>query len=736
MLYNKISVIVPVYNVDKYIKQCLNSILNQSLKEIEIICVNDGSTDNSLNILQEFAQKDSRITIINQENKGVSAARNKGIEVAKGKYIMFFDGDDYYCENTAFEKVYNVVENENTDIGIFGFSHLVKNKIEASSFYEKFIEAEDGFEANNYLDYPIHVHDKIFRKNFLQENNIKFNEKLKNSEDLIFAIECYLQKPTYSFIPEVLYIYRQDRPNSAINSNSCAIKNDAAAFMELYKLKNFKKQPLSFQLKVVNRFLNVAVWYAEKFGSTFKQVNDTKIISEFVEEKYAHKDLKKLSGYKELKKYQNKFIKHKIKNFMQTIFSVRNSRDKSHKQIKILGLKLNVSRRFISNLNSIPESQEFIQTVFKSLQNSKDTTYRVPYLPQSNGNVIVFSCDNDYCKYFAVALQSLIENSSTEKFYDIVLLIDNITARNERLLTRNLPENISLRFISIEQLIEGNHNTKDLYVGKYWNINTFYRLFIPLIFSDYKRAIYLDSDIVIEKNIDELFDITFENNELIGAKDDVAPVIYINPKCKHRLHQMKDILKLDNPENYINAGICIFNLSKIDIISYVNKCMAALNITALLFNDQDILNTVFQNKIKFMHLKYNFEWHIPNLCEKDIQFFTGSYKTQYFEALNSPAVIHFTSGYKPWNTPNMDFADYFWKYARLTPYYEEIIHSNTHKINENTIKNLYLSKKIKSKYLKSKILSFLSFGKTKRKYKNQRNALKTRITEIRKYAKL
>ena len=91
----KISVIIPVYNSEKFLKKCLDSIINQTLNDIEIICIDDGSTDKSLRILNNFADKDNRITIINQKNSGPSAARNKGIENAKGEYIGFVDSDDW-----------------------------------------------------------------------------------------------------------------------------------------------------------------------------------------------------------------------------------------------------------------------------------------------------------------------------------------------------------------------------------------------------------------------------------------------------------------------------------------------------------------------------------------------------------------------------------------------------------------------------------------------------------------
>ena len=92
---NKVSIIVPVYNIEKYLAKCLDSLINQTLEDIEIICVNDGSTDNSAEILNEYAQKDCRIKIINQDNAGLSAARNTGINAANGEYIGYVDSDDW-----------------------------------------------------------------------------------------------------------------------------------------------------------------------------------------------------------------------------------------------------------------------------------------------------------------------------------------------------------------------------------------------------------------------------------------------------------------------------------------------------------------------------------------------------------------------------------------------------------------------------------------------------------------
>ena len=115
----KISVIIPVYNVEQYLPKCLDSVLNQTLKDIEIICINDESPDNCAQILEEYQKRDSRIIILNQKNSGQGSARNRGLEIAKGKYIQFLDSDDFY-EPTCCEEMYNLME-QHKDIDVACF---------------------------------------------------------------------------------------------------------------------------------------------------------------------------------------------------------------------------------------------------------------------------------------------------------------------------------------------------------------------------------------------------------------------------------------------------------------------------------------------------------------------------------------------------------------------------------------------------------------------------------------
>ena len=112
----KVSVIIPVYNVEKFLRDCIESVINQTLSDIEIICINDGSPDNSIDILNEYASIDPRITVISQENRGLSVARNRGMRLAKGKYLYFIDSDDKLLDPDALEVLYTKAEEKNTDI--------------------------------------------------------------------------------------------------------------------------------------------------------------------------------------------------------------------------------------------------------------------------------------------------------------------------------------------------------------------------------------------------------------------------------------------------------------------------------------------------------------------------------------------------------------------------------------------------------------------------------------------
>lgn len=186
-----VSIIVPVYNVERYIERCIESILAQTYKNIELILINDGSDDNSLQICNVFSNRDKRIRVIDKENTGVSSTRNIGIELARGKYLCFIDSDDYIENNYVEMLVGNIHENAVTFCGYFVDTYKENGNIAS---IPKIYRKENGNEISNNLVYVFHkgflsvIWNKIYDVSRLRENNIKFDEKLSLGEDLLFNL--------------------------------------------------------------------------------------------------------------------------------------------------------------------------------------------------------------------------------------------------------------------------------------------------------------------------------------------------------------------------------------------------------------------------------------------------------------------------------------------------------------------------------------------------------------------
>lgn len=205
----KVSIIVPVYNVEKYIEDCLNSLTSQSLKDIEIICINDGSTDKSGEIIEKIAKQDKRIKLIKQENGGRSVARNAGLKAVSTKYVMFCDADDCF-EKTMCEKMVEKIEKSDVDVVVCGLEIKYENHEEQARSDEIYYRVK--FRGRNYIDDNIimktdaSVCNKIFRMDLINKYNISFPDRL-NNEDYYFYNAYMSVAQTADFISQKLYKY-------------------------------------------------------------------------------------------------------------------------------------------------------------------------------------------------------------------------------------------------------------------------------------------------------------------------------------------------------------------------------------------------------------------------------------------------------------------------------------------------------------------------------------------------
>jgi len=248
----KVSIIVPIYNVDKYLGKCLESLINQTLKNIEIICVDDGSVDNSLKILEKYAQQDKRIKVISKSNSGVSDARNMGLENAIGEYIGFIDPDDW-IDLDYYEKLYSQAIKYNCDIAVADIKRVINNKQYISYTTGTTQIVDDYYKKLVICDVPDHsyVVNKIYKNSELKKYNMKFESGMYY-EDLIFSPQILFYLKKLVTVPNVYYYYLK-RKNSILTSKSH--KKDLYRASEIaVKFIESKNVPIEKVKTIIKRF--------------------------------------------------------------------------------------------------------------------------------------------------------------------------------------------------------------------------------------------------------------------------------------------------------------------------------------------------------------------------------------------------------------------------------------------------------------------------------------------------
>lgn len=227
-----ISFIIPVYKVEKYINQCVNSILNQTFKDFEVILVNDGSPDNCGSLCDSYSRLDKRVKVIHKENGGVSDARNKGLNMATGKYIIFVDGDDFLKSENNLLEVVKYLSSE-PDFLLYNYCkyYEINQKYTSSNLYYQTKEYDNNtkFQLGNEIlksgTLPGGPWDKIIKREFLLSNDIYFEKGLL-SEDIDWFLKLFLKANRISTCNTEMYVYRQQREGSITNTVTSKNVND------------------------------------------------------------------------------------------------------------------------------------------------------------------------------------------------------------------------------------------------------------------------------------------------------------------------------------------------------------------------------------------------------------------------------------------------------------------------------------------------------------------------------
>ena len=252
----KVSIIIPVYNVANYLRKNIESCLKQSLHEIEIIIVNDGSLDNSKEIIEEYAGQDNRIIPIHKTNEGVTIARNTGLNLATGEYIFFLDGDDY-IENTALEKMYIVAREKDADfiIGDFIIEYPDGKQIERN-FYD-FKELDNiGFLRYCFSYRDFYFTGRLIKRAFFQSINMEVPQEITFGEDNVIMVQLahQLKKAVKVNIPVLYYVQRNSSVTNELKKEDLKQRANACIFTLNYIQTNHLKNEIGFEIKLF--FLN------------------------------------------------------------------------------------------------------------------------------------------------------------------------------------------------------------------------------------------------------------------------------------------------------------------------------------------------------------------------------------------------------------------------------------------------------------------------------------------------
>lgn len=287
----KVSVIVPIYNVEKYLSKCLDTIIDQTLKEIEIICVDDGSTDGSAQILKEYEKKDKRIKAFYRENHGAGAVRNFGMQHAHGKYLSFLDSDDFF-DKSMLEKAYTKAEECQAEIVVFRSDQYMsetgeyKNALWTLRMQE--VPPYAPFNHRQMTDNIFKVFvgwawDKLFLKNFVDEHHLYFQEQ-RTSNDLLFVFSSIAVAKKIAVIDEVLAHQRRDAKDSLSKTREKSWDCFYHALTALRDRLKDEKMYDEVERDYINYALHFTLWNLNSLAEPTHSMLKKKLLEEWFED--------------------------------------------------------------------------------------------------------------------------------------------------------------------------------------------------------------------------------------------------------------------------------------------------------------------------------------------------------------------------------------------------------------------------------------------------------------------
>lgn len=590
-------------------RQCLESVHNQTYKNIEHIVIDGASTDGTIDLIKEYADK-GWVKYISEPDKGIYDAMNKGIKIANGKYIAFLNSDDFYHNIDAVKLSIGALQKNNADFSYADFILIGENRRDiVKGEIEKFLYAM-----------PF-GHPTMFIKTDVIKKEGGFDEKYKLPADYDLVIRLILKDYKNVYIRDQIASYRIGGLGSTTD-------------------------------------------HSDEIGAIYK--NNYSIFCNFKNQEQAKKIM-----------YESKLPNGFISNFKNYA--------KEHRNINVE----KVVNLLIDNFDECAEKN-----------NSNDLN------DKKNGISIFLSSDNNYAPFVATTICSIMDNTSS--YVNFYILDGGISSENIEKIKKVKEKflNFSIEFIEIDTKKE----FKNFPTRLHFSIDMYTRFLIPELRPDLKKVIYSDVDVIFNDDVQKLLDERLDNH-VIGA----VPYIfgYLNPRRDEIMSYHKR-LKLSDDHKYFESGLLLIDADlwrKNNITEKLIREVENNPSDVILTPDQDVFNMVFDNNYKKLNNKYIVVPHRKKVMQSDIE-------TR--KSIEKPFIIHYAGADKPWNNPKMDMADYFWKYARMTSFYEELIfdfHKNNFSKNVNDNTNVEINRPIA--VIRNKILfTIFSPNKFIKKYFN------------------
>ena len=599
----KVSVIIPVYNTGKYLRECLDSVVNQTLKDIEIICVDDGSTDNSPAILREYAAEDGRIKVFTQENINAGAARNTGLSNATGEYLSFLDSDDF-LEFNAVERLYECAKSRKAEIVVYRVSTFYENtdrppfldlRYNKKLLPEKAVFSFDEIEQNAFLAIKGVVWDKLIKRDIATENHLCF-QSLDVFNDNYFAYTALLSAKSITILEEQLIHYRKRASKDSTTDKrylhiDCAYK--ALREMKDYLIRNnlFARYERDFISYVIHQLhIDFIAYNRDNLSKGKMRVKIRQWLDEFAVNEHP------CSYYYNLREYQ-------------ALLDEVLCRNKS--------AQISTQGQLADNRILIP---------------------------------VVYATDQNYMRFVFVSMVSALQNSRCDTFYAFTVLVPSNSGIDSSDINDRLSrfDNYSLSFI------EMGDEFKDIPLCiPHLTTPALFRLRIPWLLDKYDKCIYLDGDTIVCDDLQTLYSIDLGDNDLAG----VPAFRFYKKEPEHR-----ERLGLTEGQTfqYINSGVLLMNLKKLKEEKKEEQFIQLLG-RHYACDDQDILNVACYGKIQLIPYRYNLMTKYARWALKD--FPPGVIPYEVISGRMNPAIIHYADKVKPWIDYSCHYSNYWFSVA-------------------------------------------------------------------------